>query len=992
MSGKKRRRRQNHEENAPPARPIVAEEAPAVYTGTDQVVDGIAHTLPLLHPLWIHPDVQTVLRPEEPLYRRLGLVMQQLGARGRTSTVKTCQGDNRGWYRTPLGGSGGSQYYLWWTTAGSRQGKAMGLPQGGIAIRAARHHDNHHPLEPVEQTHYRPVPHASAIDLSIAGDPWTDAQKQFRNAEEPVRVLEGHPGSGKTTALWHSVDARCDDHVLYITWSRALAEDAMNHFSSFTADEVKVSCIDYASLLSLLTGETAERLPLRESYAALSRLVQTIEGSRNNAWLNEPYALHAELRGILLGGATQLDDPSTTIQDGCLRLTDEGYRKHRRRIRGIEERNILGLLEAARRLPAGTLKEVFPELALTRLALEHLRDEPSSPPARLADVDRIVVDEVQDLTLTETSVITTLCKRITEASGRQPKLLMAGDEGQTVRPSSFSWRRTRELLHATVGRPRTYVLDGQVRCPKRISKAAEITNLYYHELEKGTRPGGQHHMGPPPLGGGRLLQVSTSGDERIELLRKLTENDRICVISATGKIPEWVPADLEQQVLTPAEAKGLEYQTVCLINLFAGCCTAATAAKLGSRDPTLSQELRRNAIDQVRVAMTRSTDTLVVLEEKDQYQVPVLSMLASQCAAPDLIADLTDDTPGLERALALAEECRHLRDENPSRALLRGRQALELLLTEKSGENGEETDNALKVEIADAVLGTVATHMLRGHRSEEEKKFAMGTGITAIEVRHGVTKRKDVPAEVEVQTAIEQELLLAICDWREGHVAGAIAIADRFMLLQERKDRYSGWADAALRGARMELANDIEQATEGPSGWKCLRPNVLAWLNALEIEDWVAKASTITDRAFYHLIAEGAARDQGDDRAKMLNRAEAILATLDDDPGKTALIEELEGRPNEALRQYTRAGAAAEAKRVIAENGLWEEAGQLDGDERADSEWLLQLEKVVDAMPEGLPGRLSEGDRQRLGKRAGTGVERLLRTQRSHGQAGRRPR
>ena len=981
----KRRRGRNQNTDVALERPATTKEVPAVHAGRDPVHEDLVRSRKLRHQLWIHQDVQEILQPHGNLYTRLGLVIEQLGARGRTSIVKTCQGDNRGWYRTPLGGGSGSHYYLWWTTAGSRQGLKAGLPAGGIAIRSARHHDDHRTLEPLGTADYKAVANAAAIDGTVAGDPWTDAQVQFRNGAEPVRVLEGHPGSGKTTALWHSVDARKDEHVLYITWSAALAEDADRHFSSFAAPGVRTSCIDYASLLGRLTNKETVRIPLRESRTRLTARVEKIEGGQTNPWIREPIALHAELRGVLLGGATGLDERGTTIQDGCLRLTDDGYKKHRRQIRRIKEQSMDALLGAAQKLPGGTLADAFPELAAAREALESLRGN-SAPPTWIRNVDRIVVDEAQDLTLTETAVITELCRRIGEPSGLQPKLLMAGDEGQTVRPTAFNWRRTRELLHRRVGKPKTYVLDGQVRCPERIAEAAAITNRYYRELEKNNRPGGQHDMGPAPTDGGRVLQVTGTGSELENLVRKLTEEAQISVISATALVPDWVPDELRDHILTPAEAKGLEYQTVCIINLFQGCCTAVTTT-LGSKDSTLSQELRRTAIDQVRVAMTRSTDTLVILERQDQYHIAELSKVATRCATQDLVADVTDDSPPLERALALSEECRQLRDENVGRALLRGRQALRLLLEEKGF--GGEADEGLQNNMANAVLGTVAAHLLLNGTVESEQDAATQTGLTALEVKHSAERDEGAAVEAERGTEIEEELLTGIANWQKGSLEGAITAGDRFMLLQERERTYAqsettygGWADATIRMVRERLAQDIEKGAATRAGWECLQPNVVAWFEALGVEEPEKRATRTAEAAFDALLAAGAARNKDSEAATLLNRAEAILATLEDDPRRTARIEELEDRPLEALRLYTRAGADADAKRVVTENGLWEHAEELSEAARSDAMWLLEFETVVNRQPKGLGTRLTAGDRRRLTERSGSASEQLVRTRR----------
>lgn len=52
-----------------------------------------------------HPEVADYLREMVPLRKRLGIVLQHLGAHGKTSVVKGCGNEaNRGWLRSPLGG------------------------------------------------------------------------------------------------------------------------------------------------------------------------------------------------------------------------------------------------------------------------------------------------------------------------------------------------------------------------------------------------------------------------------------------------------------------------------------------------------------------------------------------------------------------------------------------------------------------------------------------------------------------------------------------------------------------------------------------------------------------------------------------------------------------------------------------------------------------------------------------------------------------------
>ena len=78
---------------------------------------------------------------------------------------------------------------------------------------------------------------------------------------------------------------------------------------------------------------------------------------------------------------------------------------------------------------------MFPELAAAAEATIRLRRD--EIPDWLDGFDRIAVDEIQDLTLTEIAVIVELCRAIARRRGYPPWLLIAGDEGQTVRPSGF---------------------------------------------------------------------------------------------------------------------------------------------------------------------------------------------------------------------------------------------------------------------------------------------------------------------------------------------------------------------------------------------------------------------------------------------------------------------------------------------------------------------------------------------------------------------------
>ena len=735
---------------------------------------------------------------------------------------------------------------------------------------------------------------------------------------------------------------------------------------------VKTSCVDYATLLEQITVKPVRRIPLRKSTEQFARIIEEMDQSQVGAWGREPRALHAELRGVLLGGATGFGS-ETSVQDNCLRLTPDAYRRHRTRLGRIDERSMRVLLRTAERLPAGTLEEVFPELAAARKAIEVL-DTGDGVPLKYGDVDRVVIDEAQDLTLTEMAVIAKLCRGVEKQAGRRPRLLVAGDEGQTVRPSGFSWATTRELLDRTVGRPSTYVLDAQVRCPERIDELCRKVSTHYKEIDKQARPHGQHNTTTSTVDKGETVHVVVNDDNAARVIGRLAEIPSTAIVCATAEVPDWIPEDLRQQVLTPAEAKGLEYQTVCVVNLRTGCAVAARGT-IANSDERLNQEIRRNAIDQVRVAVTRSTDMLAVIEHGEEAALRNTTDKTIDFSPDDLIEHLENDsaTPE-ERALALAEECRQLRGENSQRALMRGHQAVNLL--GHDNDMGRATDPGIRETVSNTVLRAIGNSLLEEPWSEEELENARALGLQAIGLKYPENTQDDVETATAAKAKrprtkenswAEEELLDGLIEWQNGNEEGAARAADRLSLLQGADGSQGCWADAALTRRSSAVAAAIDNAAKRIAAMEYRKPSLKRWLKAIGITDTEATAERIAGKAFDHLIGGRPRRDRSQTDNRILNAAEAILATLNPHALREAQVEEAEGNVDTALSLYRRAEAHDDEARIIRDNALWEHAGDaLDETGIADREWLLALERTTSEMPPGIIKRLSGADTRRL--------------------------
>ena len=649
----------------------------------DRPADPADLTLPeMRHRLEMHPDVSERLREWTHLYKRLGIVLQHLAAHGRSTVVKGCRDANRGWRRSPLGGNNGMQYYLWWAPNGSPAARTLDLPGHAILVRDVRHHDDHSPLSAGAVGDYLHLTTSDELIEDIAGSPWTDEQIDFVDDDSPVRLILGRPGSGKTTVLWKAVEARSNERALYLTWSRALTQHAEERFASFAPVDVEVIARDFTTFLGEVCGADVTRQPLGASRAQFDEVLTWL-GRDAGPWARRPHALHAELRGIFFGRAVPGDDECAT-DHGIARLNDEAYAALRDDYGGVGERAAKSLLRVAQPFvrDRARVREVFPELVAATQAIERLRRD--EVPEGFERFDRVVVDEVQDLTLLETAVVE-LCRAIARARGRAPWLLMAGDSGQTVRPTGFEWGPLNDLLVRRVRRPEEFHLEDHLRCPSRIAEVIERASQRYTAVEKEVRPTRQRRQRGGQHVDAQLVHVHLSErSEAVRLLERLDEADDVVVVSPRNDPPDWVPAELRGMVLSPADAKGLEYQSVCVLDPGRLLSTLALENMPYGTDADLEQPARRTSIDHLRVTLSRATETLVFVDveadDGDLNESRELLGDAAPYSADDLLDHLAhSDASAEERVLARTNDARELIDSAPRRAWQRACQAVRLL-------------------------------------------------------------------------------------------------------------------------------------------------------------------------------------------------------------------------------------------------------------------------------------------------------------------------
>lgn len=941
----------------------------------------------LRHGLWLHPDVSDGLRAWDHLYKRLGIVLQHLAAHGRTTVVKGCRDGNRGWRRSPLGGRGGMQYYLWWTPRGSPAVGALGLPADAILVRAVRHHDDHAPLAAGSLDDYLPLSAPDDLNEDIAGPPWTAEQIDFVEDARPVRLILGRPGSGKTTVLWKAVEARSGQRVLYLTWSSALTRHAEERFASFAPADVSVTARDFATVVGEICAADVSRQTLAASRArfdaALTRLGRDMAGP----WKNRRDALHAELRAILFGRAIPGEE-GCTVQRGVARLSDDAYRDLRGDHDGVGPRAAKALLKVARFLPPAEVQAVFPELVASTRAIDRLRDD--EIPEGFEGFDRVVVDEIQDLTLLETAVVLDLCRAIARKQGRGPWLLMAGDAGQTVRPTGFDWGPLGDVLARRVGAPAKFHLQEHLRCPSRIAEVVERASERYADIAKGVRPGKQRRQ----LGGqhvdAHLVHVHVPDRARaVRLLEGLAEADDVVVLAPCSAPPSWVPERLRDGVLTPAEAKGLEYQSVCLLDpgrLLSSLGTEETSYVI---DVELDRQNRRTAIDHLRVALSRATETLAFIDveagEEDRERSLELLGNAAPYDGDDLLDHLAHaDASPEERVLARTNDARALVDSAPGRAWQRACQAIRLL-GDPELPNGV-ADAAMRQDAHTTLLGTAARLLVVGMPEGLARRDVVHTVVGTLraepvdgqhsharsaedETAVAEMNRRIEAVQARSRTLREEAAFLELAAWSADRPQAPFALLEAARDLGAGPDGGGGWLQAALLPAAQALREGLEEGAADPArAGEFATSDVETWLQITGYAgDAAARARALRRKAFDTLIRPRGRDERRPAHQARLAQAESVLERIAPDPLRLGRLREAQEQFEEAARAYERAGARKDVLRVWRNAGAWERAvGLAKGDVRADLDWLIEFERLVERRPAQQNVRLRNGERDRL--------------------------
>ncbi len=766
-----------------------------------------------------HKDFERSLQDLSPTTQRKTVWAQVLlGTRGRTPNVKGTMGRNARWRRTPVQGN---HYYMWWIPQSesllSRSGNdvddanfsadSAGTAAPGdtadsvntILVHSVRHHDQtDQPIRVGDLSEYRSIP----VDTL---DPRYEEQYEISEylgaSDISVATIKGLPGSGKTIALLYLLkdllNQPGDGQILYVTYTPRLKRAALEFIESqYAGDNADVRKRVRVATLNEIMHDMTGVFTYAEPFAELDEFYAFIE--RQNPtdlgpWRKYPRTLFTEIRAYLLGQdfPASYDWAQENRGGGGIDLAEYALD------RGIDlEAAAIAakLADRVRHMP------FFRDQAVAHRALGQLIK--GKAPAWLAKLDALVIDEVQDLTLLQIAFLSELVRARTRVDRKRPmRFAVAGDESQIVQPSGFDWGMTKYMLGEQLDVwPDEFNFEYQRRSPDNLADLIDSSWSFYARLPKQLRPSArsQRVIADPSAdvaNQGRIFLAAVPSEEasaaELEALKQqfiaaerplpdffdddLPRSDQLwaALLTEISERPGRALVDLTEQlrvdshseaiegadeiIFLPREIKGLERTTIFIHGLNVAYERAIDLCQ-DSGDGNIPRFEARRLFDEIRVALSRSTDNLVLLEAAD---APVLQALdieyvdgCVEMGWADLIETLqTEEMSELEAVEGYLREVEDLYERDKwEQAFARNRRAHAMALRMGDRALQREAD----IQYAGGILLQADTLLYRNRwreaheRNREARDFAANVNDTAL------WRRIDEQRDLIVQEATGQ--------------------------------------------------------------------------------------------------------------------------------------------------------------------------------------------------------------------------------------------
>ena len=905
--------------------------------------------------IYIHDEVSEQLEKDrKDLAPRFAMLCRQLGV-NEWIRFKPTKGDNVGWRRSPLGGNNGSHYYMWWLIAGAGPGKQLELEQQDIAIRSIRHHDlTDKKLGHGDLDDYWEFKFAEELDdEQVLEQPWTLDQQVYIEQKEDCQVLIGPPGSGKTSSLWRALEiallesrtmssSQQEARALYITWSTRLAESAEQYFSIMAPKEVQV--YDLTSLLSKILSGDLERLGIQSSRQRFQKHIENMKSkyALKKKALERIDHYYDLIRAWIIGRA-----PWQMKRVGAEKTSDE-----QDRLIQSELQEALRLYEALQ-LSKEQINEIFPELAAAQQISLSTIDLDCSKQNSPTKYDFVVVDEVQDLTPLELQAALNIAQAL---SSQHPRLFIAGDEGQVVRPTFFQFSELNDLLFERGYHPQSTTLASNLRCPKVIADTVTRAKAFNRLLPTKYRPSDQ------------ALRASSYDTEALvalahfkehnecrDLIESLALNPNVYFIELFEDESRFKKdlgdlGELRKLFNTSEMVKGLEFASVCIVG--ASALIRSLNVKRAKQDPIAF----RLDVNRLRVAMSRAVEHLIFIEPMSMVNEALRELIGGQAISDHWQNSLSfqelqhsDLSAGLCLKMSALDEILSAQDlsvdervqgfiKRIERLFFDEQRAMEayddllaaLYLSEESGE--------LSLDLSDALNELCARITFSETLRLPSKRTLSNDHLMASTIRQAIRstgsesllKLMNALLQWSQHTHVDSKYLGQDDDLQEhSHVkedqtdskrSGYEELQMVYSLFCDQNIQNLSWLTRLINDQKWRLFEDLLQVSRAKNLELEKIEAVLSFMG-FDQEDAQVLALRFRRQAFDHLI------DSHWQRATVV--WQAITSQAHEDLVRTAKLFLAQGEPLKAAQLYETLDLTDEAFKAYRQAGAFDEAGKL---------------------------------------------------------------
>lgn len=382
--------------------------------------------------------------------------------------------------------------------------------------------------------------------------------------QEGHLLISGSAGTGKTTVglyrliNWakRRLNNEKEGKALYIAYNSLLVKDVQEQFERLLRlDEFEIDSQKIVDIIEFQTIEDLCETIIKDSRSDFlknreklnyNKFEKKYEKKTNHKKGDPAYFIWEEIRGVIKGSHLETTSPLLSVEE----YEDKG--KNRSHIISSEKRPKIHQLVA--KWYQGLLKtnNYYDEIDLAREALKIIRDKKFKP------YNLIVCDEVQDFTEIQ-------LRLLIEISKKDSQFTFAGDLNQMISPSGFRWEDLKVNL-----RQQDFLCEDPDFLSINFRNVQSLANLAHQLLKLRFRFLNEKDKldNIEPTSEGELAGlIKHPFSEIANTLQDIQANEGIIVKNEADKekLKKAFQSDL---IFTVEEAKGLEFDTVFLIDFF----------------------------------------------------------------------------------------------------------------------------------------------------------------------------------------------------------------------------------------------------------------------------------------------------------------------------------------------------------------------------------------------------------------------------------------